>query len=186
MQRFWTRWWSQIFFNVHSYLGKISRLTNIFQWGWNHQLERFWSINSTFLLQPDRHTSRSLLGNRWRALWKLDFRHPKASLTHHHHCGWCCGPMKSWVSGTNYSGFWGERRFNSHEINGVVSIRCTSILEEWVELNLHFPLLVGRGYPQSISTTWFKPWPVDPQTLVTNNPWNGHLIIPKRSQILAR
>ena len=28
-----------IFFNFHPYLGKISNLTNIFQWGWNHQLD---------------------------------------------------------------------------------------------------------------------------------------------------
>ena len=34
----WTRWWFQIFFYFHTYLGKISILTNIFQGGWNHQL----------------------------------------------------------------------------------------------------------------------------------------------------
>ncbi len=34
-----TRWWFQIFFYFHPYLGKISNLTNIFQMGWNHQLE---------------------------------------------------------------------------------------------------------------------------------------------------
>ena len=33
------RWWFQTFFNVHPYLGKESILTNIFQMGWNHQLE---------------------------------------------------------------------------------------------------------------------------------------------------
>ena len=33
-----SRWWFQIFFNVHPYLVKISNLTNIFQMGWNHQL----------------------------------------------------------------------------------------------------------------------------------------------------
>ena len=27
-------------FYFHPYLGKISILTNIFQWGWNHQLEK--------------------------------------------------------------------------------------------------------------------------------------------------
>ena len=33
-----TRWWFQILFNVHPYLGKWSNLANIFQMGWNHQL----------------------------------------------------------------------------------------------------------------------------------------------------
>ena len=36
-----------IFFNVHPYLGKIPILTNIFQMGWNHQLEYKWSYNPT-------------------------------------------------------------------------------------------------------------------------------------------
>ncbi len=31
--------WFQIFLYVHPYLGKIPILTNIFQMGWNHQLE---------------------------------------------------------------------------------------------------------------------------------------------------
>ena len=34
-----SRWWFQIFFYFHPYLGKIPILTNIFQMGWNHQLE---------------------------------------------------------------------------------------------------------------------------------------------------
>ena len=34
-----TRWWFQLFFYVHPYLGKISILTHIFQMGWNHQPE---------------------------------------------------------------------------------------------------------------------------------------------------
>ena len=34
-----SRWWFQIFFYVQPYLGKISNLTNMFQRGWNHQLE---------------------------------------------------------------------------------------------------------------------------------------------------
>ena len=33
-----SRWWFQIFFYFHPYLGKIPILTNIFQMGWNHQL----------------------------------------------------------------------------------------------------------------------------------------------------
>ena len=33
-----TRWWFQIFFYFHPYLGRWSNLTNIFQMGWNHQL----------------------------------------------------------------------------------------------------------------------------------------------------
>ena len=51
-QTFWcgaiTRWWFQIyFFNVHPYLGplgKWSNFTNIFQMGWNHQLDKCWKM----------------------------------------------------------------------------------------------------------------------------------------------
>ena len=32
-------WWFQRFFYFHPYLGKIPILTNIFQLGWNHQLD---------------------------------------------------------------------------------------------------------------------------------------------------
>ena len=34
-----TRWWFQIFFIFPPYLGKWSKMTNIFQMGWNHQLD---------------------------------------------------------------------------------------------------------------------------------------------------
>ena len=34
-----SRWWFQIFFYVHPYLEKVSNLTNLFQLGWNHQLD---------------------------------------------------------------------------------------------------------------------------------------------------
>ena len=45
---FISRWWFQIFFYVHPYLGKIPILTNIFQLGWfNHQLSfSRWEIES--------------------------------------------------------------------------------------------------------------------------------------------
>ena len=33
-----SRWWFQMFFIYHPYLGKWSQLTNIFQMGWNHHL----------------------------------------------------------------------------------------------------------------------------------------------------
>ena len=39
-----TRWWFQIFFYFHPYLGKIPIVTNIFQRGWNHQLVYVWII----------------------------------------------------------------------------------------------------------------------------------------------
>ena len=39
MLLFITRWWFQIFFYVHPYLGKIPILTNIVQRGWNHHLD---------------------------------------------------------------------------------------------------------------------------------------------------
>ena len=41
-------WWFQIFFIFHPYLGKIPILTNIFQWGWNHQLAMEFSIDMNF------------------------------------------------------------------------------------------------------------------------------------------
>ena len=43
-----TRWWFQTFFNIfyfHPYLGKIPILTNFFQMGWNHQLEKFLMVS---------------------------------------------------------------------------------------------------------------------------------------------
>ena len=46
------RWWSQIFFYFQPYLGKWSSLTNIFQRGWNHQLDSlrysYWLLMSLF------------------------------------------------------------------------------------------------------------------------------------------
>ena len=42
-----TRWWFQIFFHVHPYLGRWSNLTHVFQLGWNHQLHfsvYFWNV----------------------------------------------------------------------------------------------------------------------------------------------
>jgi len=35
-----TRWWFSNIFYFHPYLGKWSNLTNIFQMGWNHQLDK--------------------------------------------------------------------------------------------------------------------------------------------------
>ena len=43
-----TRWWFQIFFYFHPYLGKWSNLTNIFQMGWNHQLDQFSGFRVSF------------------------------------------------------------------------------------------------------------------------------------------
>ena len=49
MGSFITRWWFQIFFYVHPYLGRWSNLTKIFQMGCNHQLDNDvglkWSIS---------------------------------------------------------------------------------------------------------------------------------------------
>ena len=44
-----TRWWFQIFYFFHPYLGKIPILTNIFQMGWNHQLDNFPTKKGTSL-----------------------------------------------------------------------------------------------------------------------------------------
>ena len=38
--KYTTRWWFQIIFYFHPYLGKVSNLTNIFQRGWNHQPDK--------------------------------------------------------------------------------------------------------------------------------------------------
>ena len=56
---------SNIFY-VHPYLGKISNLTNIFQMGWNHQLDSvYWGYNPLILtfypnFQPKPSKSRRL------------------------------------------------------------------------------------------------------------------------------
>ena len=44
-----TRWWFKCFFSFHPYLGKIPILTNIFQMGWNHQLDNRCSLISMVL-----------------------------------------------------------------------------------------------------------------------------------------
>ena len=44
---FTTRWWFQIYF-FQPYLGKYSNLTNIFQMGWNHQLDKYIFKSSTY------------------------------------------------------------------------------------------------------------------------------------------
>ena len=53
-----TRWWFQILFIFHPYLGKWFSLTDSFQMGWNHQLEKVesWSkrwLIGTFLDKPN-------------------------------------------------------------------------------------------------------------------------------------
>ena len=37
----YTRLWFRIFFYFHPYLGRWSKLTNVFRMGWNHQLDMF-------------------------------------------------------------------------------------------------------------------------------------------------
>ena len=56
-----SRWWFQRFFNVHPYLGKFSNLTNIFQRGWNHQLD----INLAWAEKSTWHEEKSTLALRW-------------------------------------------------------------------------------------------------------------------------
>ena len=50
----WITRWFQTFFYFHPYLGKIPNLTNIFQVGWNHQLEIFFLGK---LLEITKHSS---------------------------------------------------------------------------------------------------------------------------------
>ena len=45
-----SRWWFQLFFYFHPYLGKISMLTNIFQMGWNHQPDMFELLSKVLLV----------------------------------------------------------------------------------------------------------------------------------------
>ena len=51
------RWWQlKHFWNFHPYLGKIPFLTNIFQMGWNHQLDsycRWWQLKYFWNFKPD-------------------------------------------------------------------------------------------------------------------------------------
>ena len=44
---FITRWWFQTCFFVHPYLEKWSKLTNIFQMGWNHQVDYHWCFTQS-------------------------------------------------------------------------------------------------------------------------------------------
>ena len=57
-----TRWWFQIFFYFHPYLGKTPILTNIFQRGWNHQLVSVLPTNlMTFIFEIPELTWNCLL-----------------------------------------------------------------------------------------------------------------------------
>ena len=50
-----SRWWFQILFYFHPYLGKIPSLTNIFQMGWNHKPALrwlSWTNNNESTLRP--------------------------------------------------------------------------------------------------------------------------------------
>ena len=57
-----TRWWFQIFFSFHPYLGKIPILTNIFGMGWNHQPVLI-CFNIISLLRDYEGTNRWLITN---------------------------------------------------------------------------------------------------------------------------
>ena len=52
-----SRWWFQMFFYFHPYLGKWSNLTNISQMGWNQQLGII-SIHLWFLIVNNLETSQ--------------------------------------------------------------------------------------------------------------------------------
>jgi len=52
-----SRWWSQIFFYFHPYLGKMFTLTIIFQLGWfNHQPALFGIGNISLYIQNPPNT----------------------------------------------------------------------------------------------------------------------------------
>ena len=55
--------WGFYFFDFHPYLGKWSNLTNIFQMGWNHQLDEAWSIRiNCFKISSRRAMYSELVG----------------------------------------------------------------------------------------------------------------------------
>ena len=60
-------WWCQTFFDFQPYLGKWSILTNLFQRGWNHQLEMSPSLPKTYPI-PSHH------------FWGVELRPPRATL----------------------------------------------------------------------------------------------------------
>ena len=58
-----SRWWFQRFFIFYPYLGKWSKLTNIFQMGWNHQLVMYCLIECEVFIQ------RVLKGFTRKRIW---------------------------------------------------------------------------------------------------------------------
>ena len=74
-----TRWWQlKHFWNFHPYLGKIPMLTNIFQRGWNHQLEKVAKMRSLRASPPTWICENSPPPKRkgvqsWKVGWKPDF-----------------------------------------------------------------------------------------------------------------
>ena len=69
------------YFYFHPYLGKIPNLTNIFQMGWNHQLERGCEILLICFLTQKISVNRSLdVSKLSKFLVKSDSGHPSINL----------------------------------------------------------------------------------------------------------
>ena len=77
-------------FYFHPYLGKIPRLTNIFQLGWNHQLDKDSVIKGGMSLSKKKNatTLTMAIHGFWIALsirkhpgkfWASHFEHPKTT-----------------------------------------------------------------------------------------------------------
>ena len=104
-----SRWWFQIFFYLHPYLGKISILINIFQMGWNHQPvssiaqctkeSRFWSLL------------------RWQH-FKQKGPHQIAIV------GWCRWCLNGWGAGIEMSSFEGDSSL-------VIVLKVWSLVTSW-------------------------------------------------------
>ena len=68
-QECYTKWWFQIFVYFHPYLGKISNLTHIFQWGWNHQLACIMISIITYIFSATTRNGSHYTTSRLAAVW---------------------------------------------------------------------------------------------------------------------
>ena len=75
---FKTRWWQlkYFLFSLRT-LGKWSNLTNIFQMGWNHQLEKLWNIDVLF----NWFTTSYVNENSFKKCWIQEENTPEISIS---------------------------------------------------------------------------------------------------------
>ncbi len=68
-------WWFQIFFYFHPYLGRWSNLTNIFQMGWNHQLDFQPNTSDGFVFSTSPFRWQSSMKRHCTVGWRISFSH---------------------------------------------------------------------------------------------------------------